>query len=84
LVCQAVIILTEDIIKSKGGSIVTKMVDGKKKEDYFDTAKRYLLSNPQEMLDMLLNYNKAAITEKQIKKLDSTVNKDPKFTLESA
>jgi len=46
LVCQAVIILTYDIIKARGGDIVMKMVDGKKKEDWFDTAKKYLLANP--------------------------------------
>lgn len=38
-------ILLQDKIKAAGGQIVIKQVDGKKEEDYFETAKKYLLND---------------------------------------
>lgn len=34
---------------------------GKKEEDYFNTAKKYLLADPKELLDLLLNFKKENI-----------------------
>ena len=31
---------------------------GKKEEDYYDTAKKYILNDPKELLDMLINYDR--------------------------
>lgn len=71
IVLQAVIILVLDKIKEKGGDIQHKIVNGKKEEDFFGTAKLYLLNDPKDLLDILMKYDRDAITEKQIKKLES-------------
>lgn len=50
-----------DYIKKNGGDIVMKNVEGslvKKEEDYFETAKRFLLNDPKDLLEMLKNYDK--------------------------
>ena len=31
---------------------------GKKEENYFDTAKKYLLANTRDLMDILVNYDK--------------------------
>lgn len=36
---------------------------GKKEEDYFNTAKKYLLADPKELLDFLLTFNKENINQ---------------------
>ena len=66
IVLQAVIILVLDKIKEKGGDIQTKInAAGKKEEDYFGTAKAYLLNDPKDLLEILLiKFNRDAITEK--------------------
>lgn len=49
--------LLADIIKEKGGEIIMRNVEGslgKKEEDFFTTAKKYLLNDPKELLDLLL------------------------------
>ena len=35
-----------------------KIVGSKKEEDYFATAKRYLLNDPRELLEIMLSYEK--------------------------
>ena len=49
-------ILCESIIKAKGGEIIYQS-GIKKEENYFETAKRYLLNDPKELLDILMNYD---------------------------
>ena len=36
----------------------------KKEDDFFGTAKMYLLNDPKDLLDILKNYEKDNITEK--------------------
>lgn len=84
IVLQAVIILVIDEIKEKGGDIQVKMVNGKKEEDYFGTAKAFLLNDPKDLLNILMNYKKDNIQEKQIKKLDAGPLQNPKWSLEAA
>lgn len=62
-----VVMLTMDYIKEQGGAMIM-MPDpdpkayGKKIDDYFNTAKKYLLAEPQKLLDLLLKqYNKENI-----------------------
>jgi len=61
IVLQAVIILVLDKIKDKGGDIQHKIVNGKKEEDYFGTAKMFLLNDPKDLLDILMKYDRDAI-----------------------
>lgn len=39
---------------------------GKKEENYFETAKKYLLNDTKELLDLLMNYNKDTINPQYI------------------
>jgi len=45
----------QDYIKSNGGEIILTMkegqIGGKKEENFFETARKYLLSDPQKLLD---------------------------------
>jgi dynein heavy chain len=43
VVLGGVVILLQDRLKANNGSIIIKNVDGKKEEDYFETAKKFLL-----------------------------------------
>ena len=53
---------------------------GKKTENFYDTAKKYLLSNSKELLDMLKEYDKNSITDKQIVDLEKKILNDPSFS----
>ncbi len=75
-----VVILNIDSIKKMGGNIIMKNLDlGKKEEDYFETAKKYLLNDPKELLDMLKNYDRDNIPAQHIKNLEIKVMPDPDF-----
>jgi dynein heavy chain len=39
-------------------------VNGKKEEDYFGTAKSFLLNDPKDLLEILMKYDRDAITDK--------------------
>ena len=88
LVCQAMVYLNIDYIKSKGGDIIRKadptQVGGKKIEDFFETAKSYLLNEPQKLLDELMNYDKENINPKAIANIDRELMTNPDFTYERA
>jgi len=60
------------------------MVNGKKEDDFFGTAKMYLLNDPKDLLEILKNYEKENINDKQIKKLQSGPMQNPKWSLEAA
>jgi len=79
-----VIYLTIDIIKSKGGEIIFANEGGKKIASYFETAKKYLLNDPKDLLNVLLEFDKTTINDKMIKNLDKDCWTSPKFNLESA
>ena len=80
-----VVLLNLESIKKVGGNIIMKTVDlGKKEEDFFETAKRYLLNDPKELLDMLKNYDRDSIPQHIIKSLEQKVMPDPDFSLERA
>lgn len=53
-----VVILLSDLIKKQGGQIIIKNVEGKKEEDYFETAKKYLLNDVSQLMSMLTEYKK--------------------------
>jgi len=60
-----VILLLDKIKKEKGGDIImtadpNKM--NKKEENFFETAKRYLLNDTRELLDMLKGYDRDNIS----------------------
>lgn len=87
LVCQALVILNIDSIKKKGGEITIKAVKdqiGKKEEDYFDTAKRYLLNDPKDLLEVLDKYDKNHIKPQFIAKIENQCKQNPQFTFERA
>ena len=62
-------ILLQDKIKAVGGQIIIKTVEGKKEEDYFETAKRYLLNDVSSLMKNLTEYEKENINPQFIKKL---------------
>lgn len=76
-----VVIMNTDYIKKVGEIIVTPVKDqiGKKEENYFLTAKMYLLNDPKELLSTLMNYNREAINPKYIEKLEKVCMGHPKF-----
>lgn len=55
-------------------------VGGKKEENFFETAKKYLLNDTKELLDMLMVYDKDNISAPLIKKLEQVVVCRPEFT----
>ena len=60
------VIICIEKIKEKGGEMLytnpaPSQVGSKKEEDYFGTAKRYLLNEPKELLDILMNFEKPGI-----------------------
>ena len=57
---------------------------GKKEENYFQRAKLYLLNNPKELLDLLMNYDKEKIDPKQVAKIDKFCAPNPKFNRNDA
>lgn len=66
-------ILNIDTVRKNGGEILTKNVEGqlaKKEEDYFETAKRFLLNDPKDLLEMLKSYDKDNINPAFIYKLE--------------
>ena len=55
-------------------------VGGKKEENYFETAKRYLLNDTKELLDLLQKFDKTSIQGSMIKKLEEKITCRPEFT----
>lgn len=76
-----VVILLQDKLKVNGAQIVIKNVDGKKEEDYFETAKKYLLNDVTTLMKDLTEYKKENINPALIKKLQEKIMIDPEFTL---
>lgn len=56
VVLGGIVILLQDKIKQVGGQIVIKTVEGKKEEDYFETAKKYLLNDVTTLMKSLTEY----------------------------
>lgn len=79
-----IVILLTDHIKKAGGSIIIKNVEGKKEEDYFETAKKYLLNDVTQLMTLLTEYKKENINPQLIKKLQEKILPDPDFTLDRA
>lgn len=79
----AVVILNIDRIKKNGGEIIMQAKEGqigKKEENYYDTAKRYLLGNTRDLLDLLTNFDKDNIQAATILRLEQKVFSFPDFT----
>lgn len=82
----AVVILTMDFIKAKGGKLAQKNVDTgtgitKKVDDYWETAKRYLLQDTTALLKLLAeDYKPEEINPAHIAKLEKVVLNDPKLS----
>jgi dynein heavy chain len=72
VVLAGVVILNTDYIR-KNGEIIMQAVQGqigKKEENYFETAKKYLLNDTKELLEMLMEYKKELINPAYILKLE--------------
>ena len=78
-------ILNFDAIKKRGGDIIMQKNDqtGKKDENYFETAKKYLLNDTRELLECLLTYDKDNISAATIKKLEEKVLGQSDFNFEA-
>jgi dynein heavy chain len=63
VVLAGVVIMNTDHVKKVGEIIMTNVPGqiGKKEENYFETAKRYLLTDPKELLEILMKYDRDAI-----------------------
>jgi dynein heavy chain, axonemal len=87
IILGGVVILNQDTIKERGGEVIMRNVEGsftKKEEDYFETAKKYLLNDPKDLLDLLKSYDKDNINPLLINKLEQRIMSDPDFTLDRA
>lgn len=84
VVLGGIVILLQDRLKASGGQIIIKTTDGKKEEDYFETAKRYLLNDVGMLMKDLTEYKKDSINPALIKKLNERIMGDPEFTLDRA
>ncbi len=65
--------MNTDFIKKNGEIIIDRKEGGKKEENYFETARKYLLNDTRELLDLLMTYDKDAINPANIKKLEEKV-----------
>ena len=84
VVLGGVVILLQDRLKQQNQQIVIKNVDGKKEEDYFETAKKFLLNDVSTLMKDLTEYKRESINPALIKKLQDKILPDPEFTLERA
>lgn len=83
---SGVVILFTDYIKKNGEIIMQAkegQIGGKKEENYFETARKYLLNDPRELLDLLMSYDKDAINAAYVAKLEQKVISQPEFSLHS-
>lgn len=69
VVLGGVVVLLQDRLKANNAQIIIKNVDGKKEEDYFETAKKYLLNDVTTLMKDLIEYKKENINPALIKKL---------------
>lgn len=53
-------------------------------EDYFETAKKYLLNDPKELLDILKTYEKESVNPALILKLETKILPNKDFTYQRA
>jgi len=80
VVLAGIVILCTDYIKEKGGIIVqTNPQTLKKEENYFKTSQMYLLSDTNDLLKLLMNYDKDNINPRYIEKLERVCKPHPKF-----
>lgn len=86
LVIKGVVLILMEYVKKAGGKLIIKSEGGKKEEDYFETCKKYLMSDPQGMLTLMKEFKEEAKSMKPIiiKKLDAEVINEAAFNLESA
>jgi dynein heavy chain len=86
VVLAAVVILLTDHIKRVGEIIITAVKDqiGKKEENYFLTAKSFLLNDPKELLSVLMSYDRNSINPNYIAKMERVCASHPKFNEKDA
>lgn len=85
LIMGGLVILMLDYIKEeKKGKMIQKADPdnpfGKKQNDYFMTAKTYLLNEPKQMLINLKTYKKETVNPQLINMLEKEIKPSPDFT----
>ena len=81
IVLSAICILNLEYIKKNGELI--KSTQGERKDvDYFETAKRYLLNDPKELVEILKNYDKNNVPNHVIIKIEQLILPDPEFNIQ--
>lgn len=83
---KGVVLILMEYVKKAGGKLIIKTEGGKKEEDYFETCKKYLMSDPQYLLTLMKEFKEEAKSMKQtiIKKLELEVFNQEEFNLEAA
>jgi len=79
---SGVVILQAEKIRKSGGEILTSVKEGqigKREENYFETAKRYLLNDSRELMEWLQTFDKDNISPATMKKLEEKVLGQPEF-----
>jgi len=60
LVIKGVVLILMEYVKKAGGKLIIKTEGGKKEEDYFETCKKYLMSDPQYLLTLMKEFKEEA------------------------
>lgn len=84
-----IVILNMNYIRKLGGDVLISTTRDEKtnqlikSENYFETAKRFLLQSPDQLLQILLNYDKSQVNDAMIQTLKEKVQDQPDFNLQS-
>jgi dynein heavy chain len=82
---SAVTILLSDYIRKTLGKEIEKVKEGDKwKDDYFKTARLYLLDDPKGLLVVINSYDKDNINPRFIAKIDEVCKPSVKFNQKDA
>ncbi|CAD8066256.1 unnamed protein product [Paramecium sonneborni] len=80
IILTGVVILNLDNLRSQITQPLTTLTN----QDYFEIAKKYLLNDPKELLELIRNYDKNNINPYNINRLEKIVLSEPDFTFERA
>ncbi|CAD8154161.1 unnamed protein product [Paramecium pentaurelia] len=80
IILTGVVILNLDNLRQ----YITQPLTALTNQEYFEIAKKYLLNDPKELLELIRNYDKNNINPYNINRLEKIVLSEPDFTFERA